>query len=249
MTDEELAKVKKQLDDNGIKVNSFGSPIGKYPIEDDFESYIPTVKRAFEIAKILGTRLIRMFSFFVKQEELDTWEGEVLRRLGIMAELAAENGIILCHENESRIFGQQPREVAKILTAIPTICGIFDPANYRMNGADVTEGIKATLINFKYMHIKDAIYDSQTIVRAGRGEGKIAQIIDIVNEHTENTVYLTLEPHLHVFDAYKSIDEHELKGEVVYKNSREAFDAAVTALKELLINQGYREDGNGIWTK
>jgi hypothetical protein len=97
LSDEELYSIKKELDSHKIKVNSIGSPIGKYPIEDDFDSYIPKVLRSFEVAKILGTNLIRMFSFFVKQEELDKWEPEVIRRLSVMADLAKEQGIILCH--------------------------------------------------------------------------------------------------------------------------------------------------------
>ena len=64
-SDEELLEIKKQLDENGIKVGSVGSPIGKYQITDDFDSYLPKVKRTIEVAKLLGTKYIRMFSFFV----------------------------------------------------------------------------------------------------------------------------------------------------------------------------------------
>ena len=57
-SDEELLAIKARLDENGIKVGSLGSPIGKYPITDDFDAYIPKVKRAIEIAKLLGTKYI-----------------------------------------------------------------------------------------------------------------------------------------------------------------------------------------------
>ena len=141
-----------------------------------------------------------------------------------------------------------PAEVRDVLVSVPLLGGIFDAANYRMNNADVMEGIDATLVNFKYMHIKDAIYDSQTIVPAGEGEGMIGEIIDIINEKVDGTVFLTLEPHLHVFDAYKDIDDHELKGKYTFKNNREAFDFAVNALKALLTKLGYKET-DGIWKK
>ena len=129
------------------------------------------------------------------------------------------------------------------------VYGIFDPANYRMNDGDVIAGINATLKNFAYMHIKDAIFESQTIVPAGEGEGKIGEILDIVNEKVDGVVYLTLEPHLHIFDAYKDIDDHELKGKYTFKNNREAFDFAVNALKNLLISRGYERNGNNEWIK
>ena len=248
-SDSELSEIKKTLDENGIKVNSLGSPIGKYPIEDDFEPHLLETRRAIEVCKLLGTENMRMFSFFTTQDDLAKNREEVLRRLRIMADEAKASGITLCHENESRIYGQMPSEVRDLLTEIPSLKGIFDAANYRMNDADVMDGIDATLINFKYMHIKDAIFSTQTIVPAGEGEGRIGEIIDLVNEKTDDVVYLTLEPHLHVFDAYKDIDEHELKGKYSFKTNREAFDFAVRSLKELLIKHGYERNSNNEWIK
>jgi sugar phosphate isomerase/epimerase len=141
-----------------------------------------------------------------------------------------------------------PREVADLMDNVSGLYGIFDPANYRMNDADVIDGINATLKNFAYMHIKDAVYSIQTILPAGEGEGKIGEIIDIINDNYDGLVYLTLEPHLHIFDAYKDIDEHELKGKYKFNSNREAFDFAVKALKELLISNGYKEK-SGVWIK
>ncbi|MBE6635535.1 MAG: sugar phosphate isomerase/epimerase [Ruminococcaceae bacterium] len=248
-SDEEILEIKAKLDANGIKVGSVGSPIGKYPITDDFDAYIPKVKRAIEIAKLLGTKYIRIFSFFVKQEELSTYRDEVIRRMKAMVALAEAEGVVLCHENESKIYGQMPAEVRDVLTNVPGLGGIFDAANYRMNNADTMEGIGATLINFRYLHIKDAIYDRQTIVPAGEGEGRIGDVLDIVNGHTDDLVYLTLEPHLHAFLAYKQIDDHELKGMHSFENGRDAFDFAVKALEKLLTEHGYGKDENGIWKK
>ncbi len=248
-SDEELYEIKAALDKNGIKVGSFGSPIGKYPIEDDFDSYIKKVKRAVEIAKILDTKYIRMFSFFVKQDELTKYRNEVIRRLSKMVAIAKESGITLCHENESEIYGQMPSEVLDILSSVEGLGGIFDPANYRMNDADPIEGINATMTNFKYMHVKDAIFESQMIVPAGEGEGKIGEVIDIINDKVDGDVYLTLEPHLHTFDAYKGIDNHELIGKYSFASGREAFDFAVKSLEKVLTNHGYRKDEFGKWKK
>ena len=248
-TDEELVEIRERLAANGIKVGSVGSPIGKYPITDDFDSYLPKVKRTVEIAKILGTKYVRMFSFFVKQDELAIHRDEVIRRLREMVKLAEAEGVVLCHENESAIYGQMPGEVKDLLTSVEGLGGIFDAANYRMNDADTMEGIEATLINFKYMHIKDAIYGTRTIVPAGEGEGRIGEILDIVNEKVDGEVYLTLEPHLHAFLAYKQIDNHELRGTHTFENGREAFDFAVKALENLLTKHGYGKDENGVWKK
>lgn len=248
-TDEELIEIREKLAANGIKVGSVGSPIGKYPITDDFDSYLPKVRRTIEIAKILGTKYIRMFSFFVKQEDLAKYRDEVIRRLKVMVEIAEAEGVVLCHENESAIYGQMPGEVADLLDNVKGLGGIFDAANYRMNGADTIEGIEATLKNFKYLHIKDAIYSTKTIVPAGEGEGKIGEVIDIVNDNYNGECFLTLEPHLHAFLAYKNIDTHELKGMHKFENGREAFDFAVKALENLLTKYGYEKDENAVWKK
>ena len=248
-TEEELYAIKSKLDENGIKVNSLGSPIGKYKIDDDFLPHLELTRKAIRACEILGTTNMRMFSFFTEQEDLEKNRDEVIRRLKIMCEEAKAHGITLCHENESRIYGQMPSEIRDLLTEIPDLAGVFDPANYRMNGADVYEGLDATLINFKYMHIKDAIFETQTIVPAGEGEGKIGEAIDIINEKADGVVYLTLEPHLHVFAAYKDIDDHELKGKYSFNNNREAFDFGVKALVNVLTKHGYKRNDNNEWVK
>lgn len=248
LTDEELLEIKALLDENGIKVNSLGSPIGKYDITAPFETHLEAFGRALDVCEVLGTDKMRMFSFFVEQDKLGEHRDEVISRLRTMVKIAKERGVLLCHENESRIYGQMPNEVADIMDNVCGLGAIFDAANYRMNGADVTKGINATLKNLAYLHIKDAIFDTQEIVPAGEGEGRIAEVIDAVNAATDGVVYLTLEPHLFGFLAYKSIDDHELKGKYSFKNNREAFDFAVTALKKLLKENNYREE-SGIWTK
>ena len=249
LTDEELYEVKARFDENGIKVNSLGSPIGKYPINEPFDKHLVDFKRAIEVCKILGTDKMRMFSFFTKQTELVKYRDEVINRLNRMCEIASEAGITLCHENESEIYGQNPKEMLDLMQSVNGLKGIFDPANYRMNNCDVMEGIKATLVNLAYLHIKDAIYDSQIIVPAGDGEGRIPEVLDIVNAATDGVVYLTLEPHLFLFDAYKLIDNHELKGKYTFNNNSESFDFAANALKSLLKENGYRQENSGAWIK
>ena len=78
---------------------------------------------------------------------------------------------------------------------------------------------------------------------------RIDDILNIVNGHTNERIYLTLEPHLRIFNAYKDIDDHELKGKYTFNTSREAFDFAVNALKKLLIENGYERNGNNEWTR
>lgn len=248
LSEAELYELEAELTKNGIKVGSLGSPIGKYDIKADFETHLKDFDKAITACKILKTDKMRMFSFYVKQDELAEYKDEVVRRLQVMCDIAKENGITLCHENESEIYGQMPNEVNIILDEVDGLKGIFDAANYRMNDGDVIAGINATLKKFDYIHIKDAHYESQTILPAGEGEGQLDLILDRVGNEVEGDVMLTVEPHLMLFAAYSEIDNHELKGKYNFKTKREAFDFAVTTLKNLLTKIGYKEQ-NGKWIR
>ena len=249
LSDEELKEIKKSLDENGIKVNSLGSPIGKYPIDKPFEDHLRDFERALTACKILDTANMRVFSFYVEQDKLKENRSEVMRRLTELVKIASSQGIRLCHENESKIYGQMPAEVRDIIASVDGLYGVFDAANYRMNNGDIDEGLAATLQRLGYIHIKDAIYSEQTIVPAGEGEGKLETVLDAVDKATDEVIYLTLEPHLHIFDAYKDIDEHELRGKYVFKTNREAFDFAANTLKALLRKLGFERNGANEWVR
>ncbi len=248
-SDDELRAIKAEFDKNGIKVSSLGSPIGKYPIDKPFEEHLEDFWRALRICEIFETKNMRMFSFFVDRDKLKENREEVIKRLTELVKIASEKGIRLCHENESEIYGQMPSEVSDLLTSVDGLYGVFDAANYRMNNADVIEGINATLIRLGYVHIKDAIFSEQAIVPAGEGEGKIAEILDIVDKSTDEVVYLTLEPHLRLFGAYSNIDKHELRGRHEFKDNRESFNFAANALKDILVSIGFARNGEGEWVR
>ncbi len=249
LTEDELRAVKCELDKNGIKVNSLGSPIGKYPIESPLEEHLPDLESALRACEILDTKNIRMFSFFIPKDKCARdFTDEVISRLNIMNKIATERGIQLCHENEKDIYGQNPKEVNTLVDNVPGMKFIFDGANYRECNCDTIEGIDATLRSFGYMHIKDAVYSPHMIVPAGEGEARLDEVIEKINSVVNGRVYLTLEPHLHIFDAFKDIDDTELTGKYTFNNNREAFDFAVSALKKLLTKLGYKETC-GVWKK
>ena len=249
LSDDEVLSIKKMLDESGIKVYSLGSPIGKYPINEDFDIHLKEFERAVDICKMLDAKNMRIFSFYVpSNEDPRKYSDEVIKRLTRLSEIASANGITLNHENEKDIFGQNPEEVDYLADNLEDVKFIFDGANYRMSNCDVDKGLKASLKNFGYFHIKDAIYGSQTIVPVGEGEANYEKAIKVVDEKIKGTVIMTIEPHLHIFDAFKSIDNTELRGKYTFSNNREAFDFATNALKALLTKEGYKEI-DGVWKK
>lgn len=249
-SEEELAAIREKLDAAGIRVSSVGSPIGKYPINEDFAPHYEQFLYCLKAADILGADKIRLFSFFVDQNALKEHREEVLSRMQKMLDVARERGITLCHENETAVYGQMPAEVADLLSSLQDLRGIFDAANYVMNDADALEGFAATLPSLEYIHVKDACYADHAIVPAGEGDGKWREVLLAANEAKDGVVYLTLEPHLRLFDAFKDIDAHsELKGHHTFETARESFDYAARALENLLTSLGFEKGENREWKR
>ncbi len=248
-TPEELRKIRRQLDADGIGISALGSPIGKFDIHGDFDAYLNVFRRALSACEILGTKRMRIFSFFVSPDEYASCRAEVLRRLDILLDMAEAEGVTLCHENESGIYGQNPEQVRDLLVSLPRLKGIFDAANYVMNDQDPIVGIEATLPSLEYLHIKDASFAQKCIQAAGEGDGRYEDVLKTVDANRKGTVFLTLEPHLHIFAAYKKIDSHKLKTGVDFATSDEAFDYAAAALKRLLSKLGYSEGKDHVWKK
>lgn len=247
-TDEELKEIANELKQNGISVSSLGSPIGKFNIDEPMEEHMKTFERALTACKILGTDKMRIFSFYVTPDRLAECRDEVMRRMRMMLDRAKEAGITLCHENEAKIYGQNPEEVHDLLTTLPELKGIFDAANFVREGQDPLKGIEATLPSIEYLHVKDAKFD-RTIVPVGMGDGQYAEVLRQVDALTDRTVILTLEPHLHIFDAYAKIDSHKLENLISFETADDAFDCAVENLKKLLTSLGYHEEENFVWKK
>ena len=234
----EAMEYQRILEDNGISVWSIGSPIGKVDINVDFDKYLEKVAHVCELAKIFKTDKIRMFSFFNAYEK----ETKVYKYLQKMVEVAARYNVFLYHENEKDIFGDIAERVSRIMDNVDGLKYIYDPANYLQCGQPAEKTLALFHKRTDYFHIKDVISETNQLVPAGFGSGMILKLIELI----EGDKTLTLEPHLAVFDAYKSIDSTEMKHKFIYASANEAFDAAVNALKTLLIASGYKEE-NGVF--
>ena len=236
LTIDEAKELKKQLADNGLGTWSIGSPIGKIDIEkDDFEAHMDKFRHTLEVAKILGAKNIRLFSFFIPEGKNPAdYKDEVIRRLNCFVEAAAGTGIDLCHENEKGIYGDIAVRCLEIHQAVPQLKAIFDPANYIQCGQNTLEAWEMMKPYVKYMHIKDALSDGN-VVPAGKGEGNLPAILK--DFQARGGAELTIEPHLAVFAGLKDLEREgdtSVVGKFVYESNEVAFDAACDALKEIL---------------
>lgn len=237
----EMAKeMKKILDDNGIGVSSIGSPFGKIGIKDDFEPHFEKFKQTVENACILGTENIRMFSFFIDEgDDCAVYRDEVMERLEKMCDYSLKSGIWCCHENEKDIYGDTDDRCLDILTTLKgKIKGIFDPANFIQCGVEILPAYDKLENYIEYMHIKDARFSDGFVVPPGTGDGQIKELLTRFNKK-DGKHFLTLEPHLKVFDGLKDLEKEggtadQIKDVYTYKTNEEAFAAAANALHSIL---------------
>ncbi len=237
ISDAKAREVKEKMDRAGLKVWSIGSPIGKIDIEEgDFTAHLEKFRRTLEIAEILGTENIRLFSFYMpKDKNPEDYKDEVIKRLSAFLELAKGTGITLCHENEKGIYGDTPERCLEIHNALPELKAIFDPANFVQCEVDTIQAWNVLKEHVKYLHIKDALADGN-IVPAGKGVGNIPFILQEYRNMGGDNV--TLEPHLATFSGLEALEnegDKSVVGQVFhYATNEEAFHAASDALKELI---------------
>ena len=236
-TEEEAKSYQKELEENGISVWSIGSPLGKVDIDVDFNEYCKKVRHVCKLANIFKTKKIRMFSFFKAYDQ----EEKVFAYLREMVKIGKEYGVEMCHENEKDVFGDTAERVLKIMQNVEGLKYIYDPANYLQCGQSADETLLIFHSKTDYFHIKDVVAKTGELVPAGYGDTKIKDLVAKIDSEK----VLTLEPHLMEFDAYKSIDNTEMKHKFTFANGQEAFDAAVTALKNILKELNYKEEKGG----
>ena len=236
ITLEDAKNAKKMLDDYKIGVSSIGSPIGKISVEDDFADHIRLFEHVMDIAEIFETKNIRMFSFFYpKNTDVHTHRAAVLARLEILLELAEKRGLTLCHENEKAIYGEAPEDCLDLMKHFDgRMKSVLDMGNFAFCQKDPMKGYEYLAPYIEYIHIKDAFYDTR-IVPAGQGEGKVFEILSAYNKYTDKDTFLTMEPHLTVFDGLNKLSNmDDIKVQNAYATPEEAFNTAVAALRGIL---------------
>lgn len=233
-SDEEVKNYADKLTAADIKVWSIGSPVGKTDISVTEAEFLKSVSRAIEIAKGFGAERIRMFSFFNAYSSRE----KVIDLLQKAADAANKSGIKLCHENEKEIYGDIVDRVLDLHSSVTGLYYVYDPANYMQCGEDARFAREKTQSFTEYYHIKDVVVKTGELVPAGYGDGDIA---GLVKSLAEKDAVLTLEPHLKIFDGYASIDGTKMRNKLEFDSNREAFDCAVSSLKKILKENGFKE--------
>lgn len=238
ITLDKAREVKEKLDRAGIGISAIGSPAGKININDDFAPHLEQFKHLLDIADILEAPRMRIFSFFMPEGSNPAdHRDEVMRRLGEFVKLAEERGVILCHENEKNIYGETPERCLDIYNEFGgKLKCVFDHANFISCEVEAYPFAFDMLAHtFSHLHVKDADKNAE-MVPAGEGIGRIPETLEKLGQIYDGEFILTLEPHLMEFSGLAGLESegHTSNLGNRYKNSDEAFDVALSALKKYI---------------
>lgn len=152
LSTDELRRAKDMIDAKKMEVIAIASPILKcvlpgvsgvdtrfqqdiFASKHTFEDQPRLTDHAFEIAKLLGARIIRVFSYWRTVEPEQAFDG-VAQALTELANKASAHNLIIGLENEHACHIGTAVESAKLLRAVnhPNLKLVWDPANALVGG-------------------------------------------------------------------------------------------------------------------
>jgi sugar phosphate isomerase/epimerase len=222
----------------GVRVSAIASPVGKSAVGADFEIEIMRLRRSIAAAHLLGTQLVRVFSFFPEGPS-DACRSEVLGRMSRLASEAADQGVVLALENESYVYGDTPARCREILDTVDSdaLKMAFDPANFVQVGVRPHEEAWPELQHHVvHFHVKDAVSVARgaaepypawvpdevlmaSVRPPGQGSGELEPLLCSLAE-SGYAGALVIEPHLELWMR---------EGQAVTR-----FEAALSATRVLL---------------
>lgn len=229
LTDDRVHALRRTLAEAGMTVSAVASPIGKVAVDGDLASEVRRLERIVAVARTLGTRYIRVFSFFLEGRAHDAVRDRVLLGMTELARVAEREEMILLHENEKGIYGDTPHHVLDILESVGSraLRAAWDSANFVQVGVTRPhdEGYALLRPYLEYLQVKDARSVDGAVVPSGEGDGQVADTVAALAADGY-TGYASLEPHL--------AQAHELGG----FSGPTAYGAAARAFRSLAESAG-----------
>ncbi|MXZ03871.1 MAG: sugar phosphate isomerase/epimerase [Chloroflexi bacterium] len=200
LTDEEVVRLIERCDAHSIRVSCIGSPIGKSQIDGPIEKVVDDLGRITDIAKMVGTDRVRVFSFYPESDGLQAERvEESITRLRVMAEVAVERNVVLLLENEGGLVGDTPERCRALVEGVnsPNLRYVWDTGNYPQMGFARSVDIGWPLLAeyTECVQVKDCRITEGTITVAGEGDGQVRELLHNLRD-AGYVGFLALEPHL-----------------------------------------------------
>lgn len=202
LSEEEARALRRRLDEAGIGVSAVASPIGKYPVDAPFGPHLELFRHTVRLAGILGTRLIRVFSFYAPEGGcIDDCRDAVVERLGRLAAELEGTDIRMAHENEARIFGHSAANCVALAEGVASdrMTLAYDPANF-VWGEAIADNVESCwplmASRVEHVHIKDWKLGSRDLGSLpGDGDAQIGRLFEELARRRYDG-FVTLEPHM-----------------------------------------------------
>jgi sugar phosphate isomerase/epimerase len=199
---DEAEAFKKMLDNEGIGVHMYGSPIGKIGVNEDLQIDLDRLDHLAKMRDVFGCNTVRMFSYFNKTNlSKDEWGNLAMDRLKKLRDHAGKLDLVLYHENESHIFGDYPDDVARIADELrgENFKLIYDFANYIRTGVNGWSTWQMFKDQTDLFHFKDQKLTGEHMPMA-EGDTDARRIIEDAAKSGWSGG-CTIEPHLKFSDA------------------------------------------------
>ena len=159
----------------GLTVSAISSPLFKCALdptrpvasgdrfgqqEESVEAHFAKLERVITIAKFMGTRRIRIFSFWREMSPIRYIE-DVVAHLKRAARVAEASDVLLLVENEPACIGGFAAEVAEIVRGVgsPAVRALWDPGNEAYGGREAFPAGYAQIKDVvAHVHLKDAYH-------------------------------------------------------------------------------------------
>ena len=193
LSNAEIAQTMNVLGANGLQVVSIASPLLKCTLPDapeidsrfqqdsfnakhSFEDQPRLAERAFEIARLTGAKIVRVFSYWrvVKPEAVFERVVDALQEL---SDKAGKHGLIVGIENEHACNIATAQETARVLAAVDheNLQVVWDPANAYVSGEKPFPSGYRLLDTSRiaHVHAKDCTLEGHKPIWCPLGEGDI----------------------------------------------------------------------------
>ena len=175
LDDDQVRDVRRQVEGRGLYVSAVASPLFKCALdpsrevasgdrfgqkEEGIEAHFAKLDRVATIARLLGTRRVRVFSFW-REKDPAAHRAEVVRHLKWAAGVAERADLLLLVENEPSCNGGYAAEVADIVRGVgsPFVRALWDPGNEAYAGREAfPAGYRHLKDVLAHVHLKDAYH-------------------------------------------------------------------------------------------
>lgn len=186
-----------------LEVVCVDSQIGSWarPVTASFDDDLAELDVLAQRCRALGTRRVRIMSYpGGGLSEID-WRHRAVGRIRVLAERAADAGLVLLHENCTGWAGRSAQRTLRLLAEVdsPALRLLFDTGNGIAHGYQAPELLADIAAHVDHVHVKDGVSSPGGPVWTlpGEGHARVGECLRLLHEHDYGG-WLSFEPHFEI---------------------------------------------------